>query len=500
MPLPRVATPIALLLMLSACSGIGDGNKPESVRIVQSSASVDSTATGATVFTCVRDGLILIGEFSDGSLGDFSRRARWTSDDPAIVGVSNGEDEVPGEEELFFISGSLAPRSVGTTTVRAEFLGFTAAFNVTVKESADLRIVPGNPRLAPRSLLRLQATADLDGTVTSITNRVSFAIAPPNDAVATIGDDGFITAAGPGTVKVQAQLPCAAELSTDLNVSPLTGLELNYEDAVGFGTGTQIVGTGQLLRIFGTFGDLDGDGTADADERQDLSSSTAVTSSDSTIAVSGGILSANLVSALKAGGPVNLTATFGAALAVTDPDGDGPLTGTPAQPGVTSAPLPLTVADGTLMALSLNVKELCDPQLLVCEPGPTPGQPVSAQENRAIRFRAVGDFGAGVMQDLTKDVVWSSSVPNLVPIGSGRTVNAGLAVTLFTRDQEGQLPSDACVENTCTAVITARFIKGKTDDPSDPALPNTDTTDPKDVVQTISVVIMVSPLPEDAGP
>ena len=73
--------------LIAACSGVGDGNKLETLRIAQDLTKAAGEETSVKAFTCLPTGLILVGQFSKGDAGNFSSRARWSSDDETVVKV-----------------------------------------------------------------------------------------------------------------------------------------------------------------------------------------------------------------------------------------------------------------------------------------------------------------------------------------------------------------------------------------------------------------------------
>jgi hypothetical protein len=307
MPLSRLLLPVALIVLLSACKGIGSGTKPESIRIIPSGSTITSEETETKAYSCVRTALILIGEFSDDSLGDFTSRAHWTSDDPSIVGVSNGDEAVPGSDDAFFGYGSLSPKKAGTTTIRAEYLGFTAAITVVVSSASDFRLVPdpdltnGLPMLH-NTLRQMKATVFADGETRDVTGVTIFSVegdddddddTDPDDPsdidnIATLSDTGeLVSYAQNGTVTMQARLnidgcegntlkPISRLVKVqDLPDNELSGLFISYQDpnpADPAGTARLAEGTRKTLLMQARFADYNGDGDAEDDnEVQDMS-------------------------------------------------------------------------------------------------------------------------------------------------------------------------------------------------------------------------------------
>lgn len=383
----RILWVLTLGLGLSACGGIGDGTRPTGIRIVPFNADLEATET--TIYTCVRSALVLVAEFSDGSLGDFTSRAVWSSDDPGIVRVSNFDEPVEGTEDQFFGFGSLTPVSVGTTMIRADYFGLTAAFPVTVEAATDFRVESASVTLAPRSIQSFVVTANLGGVETDISNVIRFSLAQENDDAVTLDDTGFAIAnavGGPLDVNLQFNAPCDVQLQASLEVAEIQEVEISYEE--GFGE-ELIIGTSQKIHALGRFANgatlnLDGQVVFNVDDGDDDTSNDPVSFS---------ILSAfqPLANADNLG-TAQVSATFGAIPEFGDE---------PAVEGVTSNTLPITVVDATLIDFEI-----------------APLNPTVAPLD-ALQFTALGSFDTGVTQSITNSLLWSVNDPEVATIGNG---------------------------------------------------------------------------------
>ncbi len=139
---------------LAACGGIGDGVGPAAIEIRLNSATED-----AEVFACLAASPQLVVTFTDGQLGDFVRRATWSSSDESVVIVSDGTLAAPNG---FYLTGVVLPVSEGTATIRADYVGLSAEIDVTVSPTR-LEVSPVERRVIGGSQLTMRATAILEG-------------------------------------------------------------------------------------------------------------------------------------------------------------------------------------------------------------------------------------------------------------------------------------------------------------------------------------------------
>ena len=408
--------PILLALSLSACdiSGIGDGNKLESLEIARLRVN-QADFNDNKVYRCFRHQLQLVGVFSDGQRGDYSARGRWTSSNPARIRVSNGDIQLPDNPELAYASGTLLPVSEGTATITGEFVGLTATYDVEVRSPTSFSISPASLSVAPKTASAISVRTVIDGYDLNVTDLAAWSFATPNAEVATIGSaTGVVVgvAAGP-ELTARAQFPLcegfapAQGLTATVNVRPLTGLTLTREFSSA-PNDELINGTTDALKTVATF--------AGTSETQDVTGQVTYTSDKPTIAAPGLLGQRNLVSGLAVGTAV-LTSTYKESDATAE---------------ISSNPVMLTVVDDTLDTLSVS------PEVATITA-------LSTQQ-----FSATGHYLSGRSQRITRHVTWSSGDTAKVLIGNGATA-AGLAVS--------QLP-----EATTSAIkITGKLVIGTGD-------------------------------------
>lgn len=187
------AAVLGLLPALSGCDSIGEGSTLEKLELVPASGVTQTVpyeeGGSYKLFQCFRDEFIAVGTFTSGTTANFNRRARWTSSDPSVVQVSNGDIPavfVVGGDfiehgTVRYARGTVIPRGVpgSKATITAEFVGLKASINVEIRKPA-LRIVPApssdpsavvNPvHLAEGTIQRLTVLGDLDGRTVTLSD------------------------------------------------------------------------------------------------------------------------------------------------------------------------------------------------------------------------------------------------------------------------------------------------------------------------------------------
>lgn len=399
----RALTALASVALVTACGGVGDGNKPEYLDIYPPGSQ--EAADSMRGFECVAQQLTGIATFSDGDRGSYTSRGVWSSSDESVVRVSNGDIPVPGTDDgSEYSAGVLLPVATGQARVIFEYLGMTADIDVTVTPSGDFRITPSVGRLAPRSSLAFEVKAVLDGVERDITTSARFAFAEANDEVASLDTQSAqvfgISPGGPLDLVATLPLCPEVELHSAVTVAPIQSLVLEHEE--GF-IGRLQVSTTEALRLYADFGD---------GPEQDLSPQAAFSSSNEDLAdfSSGGL--ANYLFAMGVGDPVTVEATF--------PVDD--------ETNITSNSLQIQPVDLSLTAIEIQPLEASMPSLT------------------SLQFSASGIFANGdYVQPLTRHVEWRSSDTDAVTIASGVSQTAGLATSV--RDQSDVVTIEATNED-----------------------------------------------------
>lgn len=139
MKLARITSVALALVVLTGCESIGEGSTIESLEV--QIAATGSNVGPLALNRCLRDQLVVIATFTDGTRSDFSFRATWTSSDPSIAQVSNGDLPVVVVSDGAFVDlvnshyrpGTVIPRAAsGSATITANFLGMASSMQVQI--------------------------------------------------------------------------------------------------------------------------------------------------------------------------------------------------------------------------------------------------------------------------------------------------------------------------------------------------------------------------------
>lgn len=404
---------VALTSALAGCGGLGEGVQPVSAVILPFGGLVGDTTTKA--FTCLTTGISLFVDFSNGSRGDFTSRATYTSSNPAVARISNFDLAVPEQAGLFYNKGIITPLSAGTTTITANYLTLSRSIEVTVSPIQNITIQPASADVAANARLRFSSMADLDGVSTDISQATRWAFVTPDTTIATIDSaTGVVTGVAAGTGLVaRVRIPgCDMTADAPLAVANLQSLALTREfgakDSLVVNTSEKLIATGTL----------------DNGKTQDLSTQVTYTSSDGTAV---GFLTTtipNLVVALKASTPVQLAASF-------------------ASPAVAAPAISITPVADSLNSIAV-----------------TPATADVAVGGN-VQLSAIGSYASGATQDISRHVGWSSSDTAIASVltssSAGISSFAGLAsvapnaagktatVTAATTNAASQAVSSAAV-------------------------------------------------------
>lgn len=430
--LVRLMAAVPLMLAVTACdiSGIGDGNTLESTEVTRLTGVVDRTQN--KFYLCFVDQLQLIGTFSDGQRGDYTARARWTSSNPGVIRVSNGDIQLPSDPTLAYAAGTLLPASVGTSTITAEFVGLVANYTVEVRSPTSFSISPTSLSVAPRTASAITVRALIDGYDLDVTGAAQWSFASPDEDVAIIGAaTGIVAGIGTGpAMTARAQFPLcenfapAQNLSATVNVRPLTSLALTREFSAA-PNNELIRGTTDAMRTVASF--------AGTTETQDVTGQVVYVSSEPTILLPGFSGVRNLATGLAVGA-ATVTAEYQEVL-------ENPNTPeTEATPEIASNPVMFTVVEDTLDTLAVTPENTT----------------ITALDRQ--QFTAIGSYVSGRTQNINRHVTWLSADAEAIRIGNGAS-GAGLAQSLTAAATESAVKISATlVLGTGTSAVT------KTDD------------------------------------
>lgn len=437
-PFARLAVAGSLLLALAACDGVGDGSRPERVEIIRTSGLIDATKNIS--YRCFPDSLQAIVWWTNGSAGNYSsgQGMKWTSDNPSIAKVSDGTLALPDDPTLVYTAGTIVPIGVGTTTIRAVFLdALVASYEVEVKAPTALTLTPQSQVLALATSGGVTLKATVEGEEIDVTQKVLWKLEEEDaDDLATIGGGSGVVlakkAAGVVTAVPQFGEGCPSSLTAGLkgtvNIRQLASISIARE-FTSAPNNELMLNTNELFTATGHF--------AGTTETQDLGALIPFKSSDNEVVFA----ASRLVTGVKVG-TANITGVY--TLKVNDTPADDVV--------VTSNAVPLTVIDRPLASIAVT------PATATIEAGKTQ------------QYAAVGSFSDGVTttaQDITRNVVWSTSDTAAAVIGNGQQIASGLAVAVKNETTTTPIvitakktigTGDTAVEKTGTAQLSITAI------------------------------------------
>ncbi|MDP3856422.1 MAG: hypothetical protein Q8Q73_01525 [Stagnimonas sp.] len=366
--------PLLAALLLAACSDVvpEDGTKPVALEL-----NLGGTTGLATLNECILSQATALLYF-DGNLGlssgDFSSRVLWSSSDPGVVEVSNGE--LPAASGGgYYAAGVLVPHRTGVVQVSASYLDFVASITLEV-QPVLLSLEPELTDIAERShqAFELNITT-ASGLSVSAAEGVSWNL---DQAVsnANVDASGLLSAnsAGEGRFTLRAQpVGCDRSATQSLKVSTIDHLELEREQPEA----ALPVGISDLLRVQAHFA---GSGSLP----QNLSSQMEYEADDDEIiglATVGDALKLSALEAGSSGGVARFEPDQGSSYSIRLPD--------------------YTVQELDIGSLRLNPQEL---RLVY----PATGE-----------LTAWAGFEDGIERPVSRHVSWSSSDSTLIAVVTG---------------------------------------------------------------------------------
>jgi uncharacterized protein YjdB len=288
--------------------------------------------------------------FSDGTSRDVTAAATWTSDQPAVAGVS----------VVAATRGLVTAVGAGTANIQAAFGGLTGSVLLTVSPAmlVSIQVTPFNTTLPIGTAMPYQATGLLsDGTSTDLTALASWQSSDPTVAAVSnaAATRGLVTALAGGSVQISATSGGITGSTTlTVNTARVTTIQVTpFNPRLPIGFSQQLTATALL-----------NDGTT-----RDITTVATWTSASPAMAtVSGAPGSQGLVTAQAAG-----TATISAQFS-----------------GVTGSTT-VTVSTASLTSMVI-----------------APANP-SAAAGATVAFTATGTFSDASTLDVTAFVTWTSS-------------------------------------------------------------------------------------------
>ena len=452
MPAPRCICAAALaasVALASACGGGGSSSKQGARQLVSIAATppAPSLAKGTTLQ------LAATGTYSDGSTGDVTAEATWTSSDAAVSVLDQA-----GQKGL--LRGMLA----GGATVRAAVGAVSGGVSVTVTPATlvSLGVTPAAPTV-PRGLVRQFAATGVftDDTTQDLTADVAWESTDPSKATISnaAGSKGLAQTVAAGATTIRATHAATGRTgSVALTVTPAS-LAWTSSDAAK-ATVSDAAGT-------------KGRATSHAAGSVTITASEAATSvsGSAALTVTAAELVSLAVSPAAGAKPKGLPAQFAAIGTFTDGStqdltaqatwtssdaANAPISnaagtkGRVATLGLVPAPgATIGAATGGFSASArLEITSAALVSIAIAPASPT------VVASKGVQLGAIGTYTDGTTQDLTAAVTWSSSAASAVVSNAAGSAGAPGSQGLATAISPGAVTITATMPGTGVAGST----------------------------------------------
>ena len=346
-----------------------------------SAVSIVVTPTNVTLPLGLTQQFTANATFSDGTNQDVTGTAVWKSSSSSIASIT--------------ASGFATAKNVGSTNITAIFESVSNGTPLTVNAANldSISIQPANGSIAQGTRIQMVAIGTFnDGGTRDVTHQATWSVSDPT--VMNIGaSNGFATGRAPGSVTV------TATLGADTDSLPFTVTAAKIA-SISLTPSVTTLPVGGHTRFTAT-------GVFDDSSTQDISNSSAWTSSKTGVATVG-----------------SSSGSYGSATGVSS--GTAMINATFSYAGASAIGLAqLNVSTATLMSISLS------PNSGVVAPG-------SAQQ-----FIATGTFSDGTKQTFTTGVSWTSSDTNVATVSiAGVALGQSPGVVTITA-QSGSISGSA---------------------------------------------------------
>jgi uncharacterized protein YjdB len=459
-------------------------------------SSILLTPANPVVVTGTPTQLTALGIYSDGSKSDITSTVTWISSDPALLTVnSSGLAAVVGMPTtattvtVTATGGSSAVSSSFVVTAEPARTGGGFGGGTTTAPTA-IQVTPTSSHIAAGTAKQLTATAAYaDGTTKDISSTVTWSSTSP--ATATVSATGLVTGIQAGTVSIQAQTPGVSGTLISSSIVIVSAATLQSL-AVSPSGANFAAGSNQQFTLTGTYSD----GTT-----QNLTASATWTSSAANVATisttglatgvapgtvqftgsyggltvtsaSNTVTPATLLAIILTPSSVSLAKGTTQQFTVTGIYSDGSprdlassATYTTSDPtvvginaaglataiGVGSAQISVSVGGKTASTQSISVTPAVLSSIAI-----TP-KTLSLAKGTTQQFTATGTFTDRTMQDLTRQVLWTSGAPQVMTIDqNGLASSSAIGSTQITAALNG------VTARTGDVVVTAATLLGIT--------------------------------------
>jgi uncharacterized protein YjdB len=407
---------IFFVCLLAGCSGGGGGStgstgstgsETTGSGTSASLVSIEVSPINPTIALGTATQLKATGIYSDDTKRDLTSSVTWSSSTPAVADISNAGGSIG------LATAGTAP---GSTTIKAMSGTISGSTTLTVTSATllALEVTPTKPSIAIGRNQQFMATGIFsDNTAQDLTTQAAWTSSMPT--IATVGaSDGLASSVGAGTTTITATFGGKSG-STVLQVTNAVLEDIDIEPAAP----SIALGTSQQFTAMGIYSD---------GNKEDLTTAVSWSSDNTAVATVSNTPGSIGLANSSGTGSATITATLG---------------------GMTGSTI-LTVGSATLVAIEVT---------------PTnPSTPVGLPQ----QFSASGTFSDGNTQDLTTQVIWSSSNMGIAQISNADGSN-GLA-TNVAPGQTTITASYGGISGTTTFTVTSATLSSITITPAAPQI------------------------------
>jgi len=231
------STALLLSALLVACDlSVGDGTAPTAVFIRYNGLGGD-----LQTLECTAPQLSAVvrmegnGKISE---GDVTPLVKWSSSNPGVIDVSNGDTEVEPGSGSYFSAGTVIARTAGSAIIRIDYVGLSASFSVTADPILGLTITPELTQLAPgsRQTFKLEAKLEENTPPADVTINATWRVPSGSVPVGIINTSTVQVQSDPvgQPFTLEAQLlACDRRAQRVLQLGALQSLRVTHEQPEG---------------------------------------------------------------------------------------------------------------------------------------------------------------------------------------------------------------------------------------------------------------------------
>lgn len=229
----------AAVLLCTACSGgdpIGKGKGPTGLSVHYNGGTASEFQTiECAAFQLNANAVFSSESGSNSTTSDVTARVTWTSSNPGVIDVSNGDIPTYEGSGAYFPAGTVIARTTGNAIIRATYAeSLSATFSVGAGALDSLRLDPVLTRMAPDSqtTFRLYVQPKDDQVEQDLTASAVWSVPTASSAASISGTSTVLAHGAPldAPFVLEAHLyTCDRTISQTMQLGTVSGLRLSYE-------------------------------------------------------------------------------------------------------------------------------------------------------------------------------------------------------------------------------------------------------------------------------